>query len=185
MISTEIKLHGFKELDEALKQLPRDVEKRINRKALREGAKIFQKEVQRLAPTGMKGRLKRTGGIVIKSKTQRTKTAMGWKSGGYFLSVVAGKKSFYAHMLEFGTKPHWIYPKKAGGMLAIPRPGGKIEFTKSIYHPGSRKFPFFGPAFDNKRYEVIKVYGDIMEKEIRKQFKKRNMGPITFGTRSI
>lgn len=51
----------------------------------------------------------------------------------------------YAAYVEYGTKPHKIYPKAAGGVLRF-RVGGAIVFARYVSHPGGRAFPFMFPA---------------------------------------
>jgi hypothetical protein len=53
----------------------------------------------------------------------------------------------YAPYVEFGTKPHEIKPKKAGGMLVF-KMGGKTIYTRKVSHPGTQAQPFVVPAFE-------------------------------------
>jgi HK97 gp10 family phage protein len=53
----------------------------------------------------------------------------------------------YAPYVEFGTQPHDIKPKTAGGVLVFTI-GGKKVFTKLVHHPGTRAQPFVIPAFE-------------------------------------
>lgn len=52
----------------------------------------------------------------------------------------------YAHLVEFGARPHTIRPKKAGGKLVFFR-GGKKVTVDEVKHPGSRRQPFFYPGW--------------------------------------
>lgn len=45
-----------------------------------------------------------------------------------------------AHLVEYGTAPHW-QPKRG------------------VMHPGARAFPFFRPAFEEKKHEVTEEVG--------------------------
>lgn len=53
----------------------------------------------------------------------------------------------YAPYVEFGTKPHDIKPKKAGGVLVFTMNGQKV-FARKVHHPGTRAQPFVVPAFE-------------------------------------
>ena len=53
----------------------------------------------------------------------------------------------YGGYVEFGTKPHEIRPKKAGGVLVFTM-GGKKVFAKSVHHPGTKEHPYVRPAFE-------------------------------------
>jgi HK97 gp10 family phage protein len=59
----------------------------------------------------------------------------------------------YAHLLEFGTAPHYQ-----------PRRG--------IMHPGTRPRPFLGPAFFQTRDEVVKRFGAKIGPEMEKRAAK-------------
>lgn len=80
------------------------------------------------------GALSRALGLADKDK--RT-TALG---------PIRGKRhSTVAHLVEFGTRPHF-QPRRLGG----------------IYHPGARPKPFMRPAFESHRIEAM----EILAKEI-------------------
>lgn len=67
--------------------------------------------------------------------------------------VKAGGAAVY---LERGTRPHVIRPRNAkalafaprgtGRLSGRPRTGGPVIFAKRVNHPGSRAYPFLGPA---------------------------------------
>lgn len=52
---------------------------------------------------------------------------------------------FLAHLVEFGTAPHW-QPNWRGGWM----------------HPGARPKPFFRPAFEEKKQDVATIFGQRM-----------------------
>jgi len=62
----------------------------------------------------------------------------------------------YAAPVEFGSKPHIIRPKKAGGVLAWGGPrrlSGRLRtgakptnFARFVHHPGSRAHPYLIPG---------------------------------------
>lgn len=61
----------------------------------------------------------------------------------------------YAHLLEFGTAPHY-------------QPG------RGVVHPGSRAKPFLTPAFHETKGEVVKRFGQKIGPEMEKRAAKLN-----------
>lgn len=59
----------------------------------------------------------------------------------------------YAHLLEFGTAPHY-------------QPG------RGVTHPGSRAEPFLTPAYDSTKEQVVKRFGDRIGPEMEKRAAK-------------
>jgi HK97 gp10 family phage protein len=59
----------------------------------------------------------------------------------------------YAHLLEFGTAPHY-------------QPG------RGVVHPGSRPEPFLTPAYFETREQVVKRFGDKIGPEMEKRAAK-------------
>ena len=68
----------------------------------------------------------------------------------------------YATFVHNGTKPHPIYPKKAGGVLVF-QIGGKTVFARKVNHPGTKAQPFYQAAIDqsaNERERLLQLIGD-------------------------
>lgn len=59
------------------------------------------------------------------------------------------KKAWYAHLIEFGAKPHRIVPRKAKMLRFI---NGALR--RAANHPGMAARPFMRPAFDNRQAEA-------------------------------
>lgn len=59
----------------------------------------------------------------------------------------------YAHLLEFGTAPHY-------------QPG------RGVMHPGTRPRPFLGPAYYQTRDEVVRRFGAKIGPEMEKRAAK-------------
>jgi HK97 gp10 family phage protein len=59
----------------------------------------------------------------------------------------------YAHLLEFGTAPHY-------------QPG------RGVVHPGTRPTPFLTPAYYQTREEVVKRFGERIGPEMEKRAAK-------------
>lgn len=62
----------------------------------------------------------------------------------------ARRDAFYAHMVEFGTRPHVIKPKRGRALRH-----GKTVFGTEVHHPGTRPQPFLTPAFEAARPEGV------------------------------
>lgn len=171
-------ISGGRELSQFLQQLPAKIEKNIMRAALRAGAAEIRKEARELVPVEM-GDLRRSIRVSAKAK-----------GGKVQASVKAGdKKAFYAHMVEFGTKPHLIkvreedrpinykLTRKRGvltrvSMRTINRRGlmiGNNFVGPKVDHPGARPSPFLRPAFDNAGDRAIKAIGDKIRERLTKQ----------------
>lgn len=70
---------------------------------------------------------------------QKAKT----RSSNTHAVTATGKAISKAHLVEFGTDPHWQ-----------PRRG--------VMHPGAKPYPFLGPAYADHDREAVKRFGDEM-----------------------
>lgn len=134
---------GGQALDDLLKTLPAKLQKNITRTALRAGAAVLLAEAKRNVPTDS-GALARTLRISTRNKAGLVSASV--KAGGKH----KGADVFYAHMVEYGTKPHKILPKKQGGVMQF----GGIK-TRMVNHPGTTARPFMRPAVDAKFIESV------------------------------
>lgn len=50
----------------------------------------------------------------------------------------------YSKFVEQGTRPHVILPRNAKALRFVIN--GQVIFAKKVNHPGSRPYPFMGPA---------------------------------------
>jgi len=67
----------------------------------------------------------------------------------------------YAHLVEFGTRPH-----------AVGR-GSKLGGTQhGLMHPGAKPYPYMRPAFDSKKGEAQRVAIATIAAEIAKEIAK-------------
>lgn len=131
-------IKGGKEMDEMLRTLAPKIEKNIMRAALRSGAVVFRDEVRANVPVD--------SGALLKS----VKVSTGGKNGKVTAKLkVGGKGARHVHLVEFGTKPHRIAPKGAGGLLI----GGKV--VGAVDHPGAKPHPIMRPAFDSQSTPAI------------------------------
>ncbi len=141
------------ELEKFLNELPEKVQVKVARNAMAFGARIIRDEAKTIVPIKT-GSLKQS----IRVSTRRD------RDGTISASIRAGGKTktgdaFYAHMVEFGTQPHFIKPK--GKALKI---GG--NFTGPVHHPGARPKPFMRPALDSKWQESVQAAAARMKEKI-------------------
>lgn len=136
-------ISGGAELDALLRTLPDRMQKNVNRTGLRAGAAVFLAEVKQNIPV--------SSGDLLKTARISSRAA----GGGVSVSVKVGGKhkgvdGWYAHLVEYGTRPHVILPKKQGGAMQF----GGIK-TRLVDHPGTRARPFMRPAVDSKFPEAV------------------------------
>lgn len=158
----EFELTGFKELEQELDKLGASVAKRLGKAALRDGAKEIVLEAKRnlLAKT-----TKRTGNL---EKSIGVVTGKGKYSANVLITTrTTGKfKGAHGHLIEFGTKPHDIKPRKKRWLKL-----GNL-FLKLIKHPGSKALPFLGPALESKAEATIDRTGRKLWQLIEKEHTK-------------
>lgn len=141
MAAREELITGGRQLDDLLKTLPKKLERNVMRAALRAGGVVLREEARRQAPVD-DGVLRKS--IRISTRSQR---------GSLYASVKAGsKKAFYAHMVEFGTRPHKIKAKPQSALDVNGNP------RRDVDHPGSQPHAFMRPAADLAFQEAIKAF---------------------------
>lgn len=159
-------IRGGRELAQFLQQLPVKVEKNIMRAALRAGAAVLREAARNNVPVD--------DGLLRKSVRVSTNS----KHGVVTATVKAGdKKAFYAHMVEYGTRPHLIkvrdedrpinykLTQKRGVLTRVSirtmnrhslQIGGHFVGA-SVKHPGATPKPFMRPALDSKSSAAIQA----------------------------
>lgn len=105
------------------------------------------------------------------------------KAGRVFAHVVAGGlkrgQAWYAHLVEFGTRPHYILADRGSGRdprslntinRAIRKGMLKIGqvFRKAVVHPGAKAKPFMRPAFDNKAQAAVEAISEFIRARLEK-----------------
>lgn len=132
MATRDQAITGGRELDNLLQTLPVKMERNILRAALRAGAAEVLQEVKQRIPVDS-GQLAASARITTR-----------YRKGTVTASVKVGNfVAWYAHLVEFGTRPHRITPRERGGALQIN--GTEV---RSADHPGTRGQPFMRPAAD-------------------------------------
>lgn len=175
---------GLKETLDALKAIGKVVTVSADRKGLYAAAKLMRDEVRKRVPvrTGslkknvvaLTTRAKNKGGAgtqyvgrVTISKTKYHSTVM--KSGKSKLKGAKHKKGEslagsvyprnYAHLVEFGTRPH------------STRPISKAPKDGHLYppHPGARPRPFMRPAAAASQGKAMEIYRKTVLAEVDKK----------------
>jgi len=82
-------------------------------------------------------------GLVIAKGEQTTRTRREQ------LVTATGRAMKLAHLVEFGTAPHF-------------------QPNRGVMHPGARPFPFLRPAFDENAQQTIVLVGQELWREIEK-----------------
>lgn len=169
-------IRGGRELQKFLNTLPANIEKNIMRSALGAGARVVAKEIRARAPVGppsdegariyggYAGALRDS--VRVTTKVRRDgKIVAGVRVGGKGKS---GADVFYAHMVEFGTRPHTI-KARPGGALSFgggSRTAGPIV---EVMHPGTRPQPFVRPAFDAVTSSAVSAVAEQIRKRLTKE----------------
>jgi hypothetical protein len=163
----KLDVKGLKELDNELKFFPLDMQ----RKALDFANKAYGKEVVKVARTNVNvrsGKLKRA--IRTRKNTKKSKAGLPFHEIGVFRS--RNKKlgeGWYGVLVEKGTRPHTITPRKKGGALRLQ--GNKL--VKSVSHPGSRPKPWLRRSFDISRKRALGAWAARLHKWIEKEHRPK------------
>ena len=127
-----------------------------------EEAGAFFSNLQHELKQGMRGRL-REAGQLVKSAAQEETHSARVRSGMTVSVNVASlmefsarigpsrRRAWFAHFLEFGTRPHMEQRGPGSGKQGPPGP--------PFSHPGSRAFPFLAPALARTADEVTEIVG--------------------------
>lgn len=150
-MSNDTIISGGRQLDEFLKTLSSNVEKKIMRTALTAGVRVIAREAKHRAPSGPTSNANETlyGGYDGALRDSVRVTSGVSKTGVVYASVKAGGRTkkgadvFYAHLVEYGTRPHVIRPR---GKKRLELGGHFV--AGSVMHPGATGQPFMRPAAD-------------------------------------
>lgn len=73
----------------------------------------------------------------------------------------------YAHLVEYGARPHAIRLKRPLVLGKTVLPAGFV-----IHHPGARAKPFMRPAFDSEKSNVVARFRDKVVRGIDKEVRR-------------
>lgn len=154
MATRDETISGGRELDDLLQTLAPKMHRNINRAGLRAGAVVFREEVRANVPVAS-GDLKKSVRITTRARGGQVSASV----------KIGNSKAWYAHLVEFGTRPHIIKAK--------PRSGLDVNGTvrREVSHPGSQGKPFVRPAVDSKFPEAVKA----VENKIRQLLNKQGL----------
>lgn len=172
---------GGRELQELLDTLPGKMQKNINRAGLRAGAAVLLPAVKQNIPVDQ-GDLRDSARVTSRAKGAEVSASV----------KVGNKKAWYANLVEYGTKPHYIKVSDVdrGPGRGIGRRGtaarretlasirtvnrrvlqiGANFVGPSVHHPGTRPQPFMRPAIDEKLPEVLRAVTKKIHERLTKQ----------------
>jgi HK97 gp10 family phage protein len=142
----EWKIDGGKQLADLMAQLPVEVETKILRNALAEGAIVIRDKARALAP-------KKTGGLRRAIVTSRGKPREGQVVVKVRLRRGRGWHGALGHLMEYGVAAHqiWVHSDKVSLVI------NGVPIGKHVTHPGFAPKPFMRPALDAKAGEAVQA----------------------------
>ncbi len=167
-------------LSQLLKTLPMDG-RRIIRQAVVDWAKKVRDRAKLLAPvadkTIVRGRSKNKKYGITPPGTLRDKISIGVFNRG--LSAKAGifgvrrDMAYYAHFVEFGTKPHF-------NQLGARRKdeNKKLAQSSAKQHPGSKERPFLRPAAQQMGQAGAQIVIEAIKKSLKVNGSMGTLQPI-------
>ncbi|MGI4822251.1 MAG: HK97-gp10 family putative phage morphogenesis protein [Janthinobacterium lividum] len=157
-----LKFVGLEELGQVLDGLAGDkkLSNKVVRGILNKGAKPIVAEAKSRVSRKNGDLQKSIGTIPGRGQGKGEQVYIGPRRGGRF-------KGYAGHLVEYGTAPHIIKAKAAGGQLHLL--GNR--FAEEVHHPGAAAKPFMRPAFDSKKDEAIGIIKDECKAIIADAFK--------------
>ncbi|MBH8569359.1 HK97 gp10 family phage protein [Microvirga sp. STS02] len=151
-------IKGIEELSQVLNGLSGKFGDQKVNEILRKAAAPMVREAKRLSSNAdVTGETTKSIGIV--ANRSNNSITVGPRRGNGF-------KGYHAHLLEYGTAPHIIKAKAAGGLLRWA--GGAAP---QVQHPGSAAQPFMRPAFDATGTGMVESIKDQCREIIESGFK--------------
>lgn len=158
-MADDIQLHGLKELQATLRQLPLRLQDRTILAALRAAGQVIRKEAQARVPLLKQPVPHRKRGVVRKAisvRRSRLDNIKGKRSGVYIGVKPLGRKEIKGFKGGTGRNPddpfYWIF----------------LEFGTSKM---SAK-PFLRPAFEAKQFEALRKFEEYMKARVEKEAAK-------------
>ena len=165
-------ISGGRELDELLKTLAPNVQKKILRTALAAGARVIAKVAKQNAPVGPTSSTNEAiyGGYAGALKDSVRVTSGQDRTGMRYASVKAGGLSkkgadtYYIQFVEYGTRPHVIRPR---GKKRLELGGHFVAGT--VMHPGATGKPFMRPAADEAQGAAVAAFAAKVRERLTKE----------------
>lgn len=147
-MNENIKITGFKELQDTFKKLDGEMQKDFIIKFTNETYKKAKKAVSKHSKSGkMEHNLYK--------KIKGLEGEVGIDDDG-MMQKWRGKKINYALFVHFGSREHEIKPKDKKALRWVS--DGKFKFAKKVHHPGYKGDPFLYKALDDTSKEVNKTF---------------------------
>jgi hypothetical protein len=164
----EFDIKGLAQLDQALKDAPEKIERNILRAGLLAATKVIAAEAQRI----VKAEAYQSGDLhdSIRASTYTVYRRLGGipaatvKAGGPVKGKGSSKnkRPFYAHIIEFGAKPHVIRARTPAGLRINGR-----RF-QSVNHPGVQGIRFMTRAADTQTQAAIAAFSEKVRDRMQK-----------------
>lgn len=187
-----MELFGDKELNQALARIDQKLRFKILAKAVRKATAPVRKAMKQLAPKDT-GTLKKS--IISKVLTYRRGGVFGIIGPANELLIINGRRynaSKYAHLIELGTSPHAIRPRRkhSGGkealaFIAHQRKGisaaekrsrsivdSSLVVVSKVNHPGIGARPFLRPAWHASQAKALEEFSRKAREELAAEVKK-------------
>lgn len=183
-ITFTAEIRGLRELDEALKQLPKDLAKRALANATRAGADVLAKAAKAAAPVRHDGKLKKLRPTLTRAAARRIARRIGKAGGGSVTLTRAEIRQLAPAGAENGPtrgpgylkkniKVYGVRLTREGVMSA--RVGIGQAFYGGFLEAGTKKMrarPWFKAAVDGAREAAIRAVGDRLKVELERAAQK-------------
>lgn len=146
MSNFSIRIEGLDELTNALGKVDTTIKKEMY-KGMVASTTLVQNEARAVRPGRFKNQTGNLRRSILKGKVR-------WDYGE------VGTNEKYAAPVEFGTRPHTIYPKNRRFLAFKSKSGGMI-FARKVNHPGSKPYPFMRPAFERNQGKITNIFGSV------------------------
>jgi HK97 gp10 family phage protein len=177
-----IQTHGMKELEQRLKALPTDLEKKVIKQAVFDACKIVRDEARAAAPVAVKphwlklkkagivkgtvamGYLKKKGVIISMNPKDINRYTEGVKFGKVTALIGFARSAWYGFLIERG----WIATGRKSKGVSISQHRRTIKSRQHGWKhiPGR---PFLRPAFQRNVVPVIELFRIRLNKYLEKQ----------------
>jgi HK97 gp10 family phage protein len=153
-----VQITGLKELQNALNQLPKEIQGRPLRSAVSAAAKVIVDDVKARVPVGETGNLK----TAVYRYRSRRNSATGRET--FFVGIRQGKAQF----------KDTAYNRRRGRVGKSYKTAGEAYYWRFLEF-GTAKMqakPFLRPAFEANKSRAVEVIKDRLGKSIQTQAKK-------------
>lgn len=151
----EVNIKGLAELERALSELPIKIERNIVRGMLRAAATVIAGQAKQRAPV--------RSGRLAKSIRARSGLRNGQPTAQVRVGGTGKGDPWYAHLVEFGAKPHEIKPRARSSLLIA----GILR--EIVHHPGATAHPFMRPAMDTSHQAAALAAAEYARRRLTKE----------------